>query len=61
MFAFIEKLADWLVWYNYQRPHHSLGQTPPVTILIQYQPECNMWWTHTVVSNLANCHIQYRT
>ena len=46
--AFNERLAEWLVWYNYQRPHHSLGQVPPVTMLIKYQPKCNMWWTHTI-------------
>jgi len=51
--AFNEKLADWLVWYNYQRPHHSLNQTPPVTMLIKHQPKCNMWWTHTYPRHYA--------
>lgn len=47
--AFNEKLAGWLIWYNTERPHHSLGQTPPMRYILQTLPtrECHMWWTHT--------------
>jgi transposase InsO family protein len=45
---FNQKLADWLLFYNAERPHHSLGQRSPLHFLIQTQPECQRWWTHTV-------------
>ena len=44
---FNRKLADWLVFYNTERPHHALGQQSPLSFLIQHQPECQRWWTHT--------------
>jgi transposase InsO family protein len=44
---FNQKLADWLLFYNAQRPHQSLGQQPPLHFLLQHQPECQRWWTHT--------------
>jgi len=49
--AFNEKLTDWLIWYNTERPHHSLGQIPPVSYILQTLTprECHMWWTHTCV------------
>jgi transposase InsO family protein len=44
---FNQKLADWLVFYNTQRPHHRLGQRPPQTPLLQHHPERQRYWTHT--------------
>ncbi|MGN2390922.1 integrase core domain-containing protein, partial [Pelomicrobium sp. G1] len=44
---FNQKLADWLLFYNTQRPHHRLGQRTPLSFLLQHQPECQRWWTHT--------------
>jgi hypothetical protein len=44
---FNRKLADWLVFYNTERPHHSLGQRSPLSFLLQHQPECQRYWTHT--------------
>jgi len=44
---FNRKLPDWLVFYNAQRPHHSLGQQSPLSFLLQHQPECQRYWTHT--------------
>ena len=44
---FNRKLADWLLFYNTERPHHSLRLHSPVQFLIQHQPECQRWWTHT--------------
>jgi len=41
---FNQKLADWLVFYNSQRPHHSLGQTS-LSFLLKHQPECQKQWT----------------
>jgi transposase InsO family protein len=48
--AFNQQLANWLVFYNAERPHHALGQRPPLRFLLQHQPECQRWWTHTNVS-----------
>ncbi|EGQ61807.1 hypothetical protein GGI1_09018, partial [Acidithiobacillus sp. GGI-221] len=48
---FNQKLADWLVFYNTERPHHRHGQRPPLSFLLQHQPKCQRWWTHTVVLN----------
>ena len=44
---FNRKLADWLVFYNSRRPHHSLGQKAPLSFLLERQPECQRWWTYT--------------
>jgi hypothetical protein len=44
---FNRKLADWLVFYNTERPHHSLGQQSPLSFLLKDQPECQRYWTHT--------------
>jgi hypothetical protein len=45
--AFNQQLANWLVFYNAERPHHTLGQQPPLRFLLEHQPECQRWWTHT--------------
>ncbi len=44
---FNQKLADWLLFYNTQRPHYRLGQQSPLSFLLHHQPECQRWWTHT--------------
>jgi transposase InsO family protein len=47
--AFNEKLVDWLLWYNEERPHFSLGQKSPFQAMMEKinPPDCHMWWTHT--------------
>ncbi|MBI4122207.1 MAG: transposase [Parcubacteria group bacterium] len=49
--AFNEKLVDWLLWYNGERPHHALGQRSPLCAMMSSLPaeECQMWWTHTAI------------
>ena len=49
--AFNDKLIDWLLWYNGERPHHSLGLLSPFqAMMTSLQPrECQMWWTHTCI------------
>jgi len=47
-----EKLVDWLLWYNGERPHHSLGNVSPLrytvrTLFASYTVECQMWWIYT--------------
>ncbi len=47
--AFNDKLIDWLLWYNGERPHHALGQVSPFRAMMRSLPvsECQMWWTDT--------------
>ena len=47
--AFNDKLVDWLLWYNGERPHHALGQVSPFRAMMRALPaeECQRWWTHT--------------
>ena len=47
--AFNNALIDWLLWYNGERPHFSLGQVSPFRFMMRSLPEreCHMWWTHT--------------
>jgi transposase InsO family protein len=47
--TFNDKLVDWLLWYNGERPHHSLGLLSPFQAMMkELQPrECQMWWTYT--------------
>lgn len=47
--TFNERLIDWLLWYNGERPHHALGQVSPFQFMMRSLPavECQMWWTHT--------------
>jgi transposase InsO family protein len=51
LFSFNHKLINWLLWYNTQRPHHSLKQIPPLKFIINNSflasEKSNMLWTHT--------------
>ena len=49
--AFNEKLIDYLLWYNTERPHQSLGMLSPLQYYVKSLPrrECQMWWTRTVI------------
>lgn len=47
---FNRKLIQWLLWYNTERPHYSLGQVPPMQYIInnlQAWQKSNIVWTHT--------------
>ena len=47
--SFNDRLIDWLLWYNAERPHYALGQVSPFRYMMSLLPakECQMWWTHT--------------
>jgi transposase InsO family protein len=47
--GFNDALIDWLLWYNSERPHHSLGLKSPFQAMMDALParECHMWWTNT--------------
>jgi transposase InsO family protein len=49
--AFNDKLVDWLVWYNAERPHSALGQRAPLRVMMEgvNPEECQMWWTRTQI------------
>ncbi len=47
--SFNHKLIDWLIFYNTKRPHHSLGQIPPLQYLITNLGFSTMLWTYTGV------------
>jgi len=50
---FNEKLIQWLLWYNTERPHWTLGQKPPMQYVVNYlmlnAQKSNMLWTHTKI------------
>lgn len=47
---FNDKLIDWLLWYNGERPHYALGQVSPFRFMMSSLPvgECQRWWTDTL-------------
>ena len=49
--AFNERLVDWLVWYNAERPHESLSLRSPLQGIISSLSarECQMYWTRTYI------------
>jgi len=44
-----QELISWLLWYNGQRPHHSLKLQSPFACMMSSLEvrECHMWWTST--------------
>jgi len=50
---FNDHLMEYLLWYNTQKPHRSLGNTPPLKYHLQSSglnnPQSNMYWTPTRV------------
>jgi transposase InsO family protein len=48
LLGFNNKLLGWLLWYNTQRPHHSLKLQTPADILAQHlNHQCKMYWPNT--------------
>ena len=48
---FNKRLMEYLLWYNTERPHHSLGLISPlryITNQLSVQ-ESQMWWTNTSI------------
>ncbi len=45
--AFNEKLFDYLLWFNAERPHWSHGQKSPLQFVAENTDLCHMYWTHT--------------
>lgn len=47
LFLFNEKMADYIIWFNRDRPHYSLGQISPLQYLVNSNQKCQRYWTHT--------------
>jgi transposase InsO family protein len=49
--AFNEALVDWLLWYNTERPHESLGMRSPLEYIVRTlsAAECQKYWTRTSI------------
>ena len=49
--GFNKQLIDWLLWYNGERPHQSLGLVSPLQHMVKEMglstSECQKWWTST--------------
>jgi len=47
--AFNRSLVDWLLWYNSERPHESLGMLSPLRYIVStlQARESHMCWTRT--------------
>jgi len=48
---FNDHLMEYLLWYNTQKPHRSLGNLPPLRYHLltsgRHNPQSNMYWTPT--------------
>ena len=47
---FNDTLIDWLIWYNTERPHQSLGMLSPLRYIVRdlTAHQCQMYWTRTL-------------
>ena len=61
--AFNDKLVDWLLWYNAERPHHALGQLSPFRAMMRSLPreECQRWWTYTASLRTTSFGLSWST
>jgi len=44
--AFNNKLFDYLIWFNEERPHYA-PNLPPLMQFLEQQHQCNMYWRDT--------------
>jgi len=44
--AFNDKLLDYLIWFNEERPHYALNLLSPMQFL-KINHQCNMYWRNT--------------
>jgi transposase InsO family protein len=45
--VFNRRLTEWLVEYNFRRPHQALGYLPPITFTFKYHRVLPMYPSHT--------------
>ncbi len=41
------ELIEYLIWYNTERPYHSLNNLSPMVFMIKYYLKSQMCWTYT--------------
>lgn len=60
--AFNDKLMDWLLWYNTERPHHALGLRTPAAVVAQWQThkQCRMYWPNTLACTASATVVSWR-
>lgn len=48
---FNDELIEWLLWYNAERPHQSLGMLSPLQYIVKTlsAEECQRYWTRTPI------------
>lgn len=56
---FAKELADWNIYYNTKRRHHSLGLKSPLNYLVANNLMSQMSWTYTPHCCSRNFHLQY--
>ncbi len=45
--TFNSELIEYLIWYNTERPYHSLNNLSPMDFMIKYYFKLQMYWTYT--------------
>ncbi len=54
--TFNQKLMEYLIWYNTEKPHRGIGNLPPLRHYLDNfstSKKSNMLWTLTVIGNMA--------
>ena len=46
--AFNSELIEYFIWYNTERPHHSLNNLSPMAFMIKYYLKPQIFWTYTM-------------
>ncbi|MFQ5432346.1 MAG: integrase core domain-containing protein [Nitrospinota bacterium] len=59
LFLFNEKMADYIIWFNRDRPHYSLGQISPLQYLVNSNQKCQRYRTHTPTCIHGEKHSKY--
>lgn len=60
--AFNEALIEYLLWYNIERPHQSLGMLSPLQYIVKSLPEeeCQMYWNAYIILQFRGNTLHYR-
>lgn len=59
---FNDELVEWLLWYNTERPHQSLGMLSPLQYIVRTlsAEECQRYWTRTLDNTIFLLSLQAR-
>jgi hypothetical protein len=56
---FNQKLGNWLIEYNFNRPHQSLDYFTPIAFTQKYSKVSNMYSSHTLFCNILQPMLKY--